>query len=155
MDLLMLMGDAVGRSTSLSCLICQVYYMASIQQCTRTVYSFHPVNASSLYKRVLQRIALSWWLLPRIQINPLLKTKARRRYSPFHCSPISARTLLLMKGLRLRLPDKSSVKMVSEALVEGYWEGTTKVLGWKNFSTVTFSTINVTLTGPGSIGDWN
>jgi len=115
----MLMGDAVGRRTSLSCLICQGYYMASIQQCTRTGYSFHPVNASCLYRRDLQRIALSGWLLPRIQINPLLKIKARRRYSHFHCSPISARTLLFfMKGLRLRPSDKSAVIMVSEALVE-------------------------------------
>ena len=153
MDLLMLMGDAVGRSTSLSCLICQGYYMASIQQCTRTVYSLHPVNASSLYKRVLQRIALSGWLLPRILINPLLKTKAWWRYSLFHCSPISARTLRFMKVLGFRPSDNSSVKMVSEELVEWYWRGTTEVLGWKKFSIITLSTINVNTDWSGI--DWS
>ena len=156
MDLLMLMGDAVGRSTSLSCLFCQVYYMARFQHRTATAYSCHPVNENSLYRRVLQRIALAEWLFPRIKINPLLKTKPWGHYSPFHCSPVSARTLLFMKGPRLRPSDNRSVKMVSEALVEWYW-GRTPEIHWrkKNCSTITLSTINVTLTGSRSIEDWN
>jgi hypothetical protein len=157
MDPLMLMGDAAGRSTSLSCLLCWVYYMARIQHCVTTVYSFHPVNTSCQHGTVLQRIALSGWLLALIQINPLLKTEVRRHRFPFRCSLYLREHCFLCKA--------ASFPLVITVLLRWrrVWCTGGVILTAENRSTrrkkktvsgLLFA-VNVTLTGRESIADRN